>query len=132
LLERSDIVTLHTPLSAETHHVLDRHRIERMKHGAVIVNTGRGALLDTEALVCALESGKLGGAALDVLEGEEGIFYADCSDKPLDSQLLLRLHELPNVLISPHTAYYTDHALSDTVENSLLNCLTFECGAQRG
>ncbi|HWI00079.1 MAG TPA: D-isomer specific 2-hydroxyacid dehydrogenase family protein [Propionibacteriaceae bacterium] len=132
LLAQSDIVTLHTPLTEETHHLLDRQRIERMKHGAVIVNTGRGGLLDTEALVCALESGQLGGAALDVLEGEEGIFYADCSDEPLDSQLLLRLHELPTVLISPHTAYYTDHALSDTVENSLRNCLIFECGVQRG
>jgi D-specific alpha-keto acid dehydrogenase len=125
LLEQSDIVTLHTPLTADTHHLLDHNRIERMKHGAVIVNTGRGALLDTEALVSALESGRLGGAALDVLEGEEGIFYADCSDKPIESRLLLRLHKLPNVLISPHTAYYTDHALSDTVEHSLTNCLNF-------
>jgi D-specific alpha-keto acid dehydrogenase len=125
LLEQSDIVTLHTPLTAETHHLLDRHRIERMKRGAVVVNTGRGALLDTEALVCALERGRLGGAALDVLEGEERIFYADCSAKPVESQLLLRLHKLPNVLISPHTAYYTDHALGDTVEHSLANCLNF-------
>jgi D-specific alpha-keto acid dehydrogenase len=123
LLEQSDIVTLHTPLTAETHHLLDRDRIERMKHGAVIVNTGRGGLLDTEALVCALERGRLGGAALDVLEGEEGIFYADRSEKPIESGLWLRLHRLPNVLISPHTAYYTDHALSDTVEQSLTNCL---------
>ncbi|HYZ63037.1 MAG TPA: D-isomer specific 2-hydroxyacid dehydrogenase family protein [Acetobacteraceae bacterium] len=132
LLEQSDIVTLHTPLTAQTHHLLDRHRIEQIKHGAVIVNTGRGALLDTEALARALESGRLGGAALDVLEGEEGIFYADCSDKPIESQLLLRLHELPNVLITPHTAYYTDHALRDIVENSLMNCLNFEGGEQHG
>jgi len=125
LLEQSDVVTLHTPLTAETHHLLDRQRIGRMRQGAVIVNTGRGALVDTEALVSALESGKLGGAALDVLEGEEGIFYADCSDKPIESSLLLRLHKLPNVLISPHTAYYTDHALRDTVENSLTNCLNY-------
>jgi D-specific alpha-keto acid dehydrogenase len=132
LLEQSDIVTLHTPLTAETHHLLDRRRIERMKPGAVIVNTGRGALLDTQALVPALESGRLGGAALDVLEGEEGIFYADCSDKPIESQLLLRLHKLPNVLISPHTAYYTDRALSDTVEQSLTNCLNFAGREQHG
>lgn len=132
LIERSDVVTLHTPLTAETHHLLDRHRIGRMKHGAVVVNTGRGALLDTEALVSALESDRLGGAALDVLEGEEGIFYADCSDRPIESQLLLRLHRLPNVLISPHTAYYTDHALSDTVEHSLTNCLNFASGDQHG
>jgi D-specific alpha-keto acid dehydrogenase len=132
LLEQSDIVTLHTPLTAETHHLLDRDRIERLKQGAVIVNTARGALLDTEALVCALESGRVGGAALDVLEGEEGIFYADCSDRPIHSDLLLRLHRLPNVLISPHTAYYTDHALSDMVVNSIANCLNFAHGEQHG
>jgi D-specific alpha-keto acid dehydrogenase len=132
LLEHSDVVTLHTPLRPETHHLLDRHRIARMKRGAVIINTGRGALVDTEALVCALESGRLGGAALDVIEGEEGIFYADCRGKPIGSRLLLRLHELPNVVISPHTAYYTDHALRDTVENSLINCLNFEGGRRHG
>jgi D-specific alpha-keto acid dehydrogenase len=132
LLQQSDVVTLHTPLTAETHHLLDRHRIDRMKHGAVVVNTGRGALLDTEALVSALESGRLGGAALDVLEGEEGIFYADCSDKPIENQLLLRLHRLSNVLISPHTAYYTDHALRDTVEHSLTNCLNVAGRDQHG
>jgi D-specific alpha-keto acid dehydrogenase len=126
LLQQSDIVTLHAPLNADTHHLLDRQRIEQMKHGAFIINTGRGSLLDTEALIPALESGRLGGAALDVLEGEEGIFYADCRNKPIESKQLLRLQELPNVLISPHTAYYTDHALSDTVENTIINCLKFE------
>jgi D-specific alpha-keto acid dehydrogenase len=128
LLRQSDIVTLHTPLNADTHHLLNRQRIDEMKRGAFVINTGRGSLLDTEALVSALESGRLGGAALDVLEGEEGIFYADCRDKPIESKQLLRLQELPNVLISPHTAYYTDHALSDTVENSLINCRKFESG----
>ncbi|MEV5967602.1 D-isomer specific 2-hydroxyacid dehydrogenase family protein [Kribbella sp. NPDC051952] len=126
LLEQSDIVTLHTPLTADTHHLLDRRRIERMKPGAFVVNTGRGALLDTEALVSALQDGRLGGAALDVLEEEEGIFYADRRNEPIESKLLLRLHELPTVIISPHTAFYTDRALSDTVENSLTNCLNFE------
>ncbi len=132
LLLQSDIVTLHTPLTAETHHFLDRRRIAQLKPGAFVVNTGRGALLDTEALVDALDSGRLGGAALDVLEGEEGIFYADRRDEPVESELLLRLQKLPNVLISPHTAYYTDHALSDTVENSIINCLTFGSREQHG
>jgi D-specific alpha-keto acid dehydrogenase len=132
LLQQSDVVTLHTPLNAETHHLLDRRRIEQMKHGAFIVNTGRGSLVDTEALVPALESGRLGGAALDVLEGEEGIFYADCRSKPLEGTALLRLQRLPNVIISPHTAYYTDHALRDTVENSITNCLKFERRDQHG
>jgi D-specific alpha-keto acid dehydrogenase len=132
LLQLSDIVTLHAPLNADTHHLLNRQRIEQMKHGAFIINTGRGPLLDTEALVPALESGRLGGAALDVLEGEEGIFYADCRNKPIESKQLLRLQKLSNVLISPHTAYYTDHALSDTVENSITNCLKFESRNQHG
>jgi D-specific alpha-keto acid dehydrogenase len=132
LLQLSDIVTLHTPLNADTHHLLNRQRIAQMKDGAFIINTGRGSLLDTEALIPALESGRLGGAALDVLEGEEGIFYADRRNKPIECKPLLRLQRLPNVLISPHTAYYTDHALSDTVENSLINCLNFESGKQHG
>ncbi|MEJ3750703.1 D-lactate dehydrogenase VanH [Actinomycetes bacterium KLBMP 9797] len=132
LLQLSDIVTLHAPLNADTYHLLNRQRIEQMKRGAFIVNTGRGSLIDTEALVAALESGRLGGAALDVLEGEEGIFYADCRDKPIDSKSLVRLQELPNVVISPHTAYYTDHALRDTVENSIINCLKFESRNSHG
>ncbi len=132
LLQLSDIVTLHTPLNADTHHLLDGRRIAQMKHGAFVINTGRGSLIDTEALIPALESGRLGGAALDVLEGEEGIFYADCRNKRIEDRPLARLQRLPNVLISPHTAYYTDHALSDTIENSLLNCLNFEGGNQHG
>ncbi|WP_199753254.1 D-isomer specific 2-hydroxyacid dehydrogenase family protein, partial [Actinoplanes sp. ATCC 53533] len=128
LLRQSDIVTLHTPLTAGTHHLLNRQRIAQMKRGAFIINTGRGALLDTEALIPALECGRLGGAALDVLEGEEGIFYTDRRNKPIENKALLRLQELPNVLISPHLAYYTHHALSDTVENSLINCMNFESG----
>ncbi|WP_433894610.1 D-isomer specific 2-hydroxyacid dehydrogenase family protein [Streptomyces sp. CA-111067] len=132
LLRLSDIVTLHTPLTAQTHHLLNRGRIARMKPGAFVVNTGRGALIDTGALVSALESGELGGAALDVLEGEEGIFYADRRHGSVASKNLLRLQEMPNVLISPHTAYYTDHALRDTVANSLINCLEFESGDHHG
>ncbi|ALG06990.1 D-lactate dehydrogenase VanH [Kibdelosporangium phytohabitans] len=132
LLQRSDIVTLHTPLTARTHHLLHRRRIEAMKEGAFVINTGRGSLVDTEALVAALETGRLGGAALDVVEGEEGVFYADYRNKPVESAYLVRLHRLPNVFISPHTAYYTDRALSDTVENSIVNCLNFESGNQHG
>ena len=81
LLAESDVVTLHIPLTRETHHLLHRQRISLMKPGAFVINTGRGSLLHTEALLHALESGRLGGAALDVLEGEEGIFYADQSEK---------------------------------------------------
>jgi D-specific alpha-keto acid dehydrogenase len=128
LLEQSDLVTLHTPLTADTHHLLNRQRIERMRRGAFVVNTGRGALLDTQALLRALEGGRLGGAALDVVEGEEGVFYSDHNQSATENQLLRRLQELPTVLITPHTAYYTEHAMSDTVENTLVNCLRFESG----
>ena len=128
LIRVSDVVTLHTPLTPATHHLLDARRLEQMKPGAVIVNTGRGPLLDNAALLAALESGHLAGVALDVVEGEEGVFYADCRERPLASTPLARLQELPNVLISPHTAYFTDHALADAVEDSLAHCLTYENG----
>jgi D-specific alpha-keto acid dehydrogenase len=126
LLRQSDIVTLHTPLTADTHHLLDRARIAQMKLGAYVINTGRGALVETQALLSALESGRLGGVALDVVEGEDGIFYTDCANRPVEGTWLARLQQLPNALVSPHTAYYTDRALSETVENTIVNCLAFE------
>jgi D-specific alpha-keto acid dehydrogenase len=126
LLLESDVVTLHLPLNADTHHVIGRKQIAMMKRGAYLINTGRGALVDTGALVVALETERLGGAALDVLEGEEGIFYADCTTRPIDNHFLLRLQQLPNAIVTPHTAYYTERALYDTVERTLLNCLGFE------
>jgi len=126
LLEESDIVTLHAPLNADTYHMIGRKQIEIMKRHAFLVNTGRGALVDTDELINALEAGKLGGAALDVLEGEEGFFYFDCSRKPIDNQFLRKLQKMPNVIITPHTAYYTGRALYDTVEKTILNCLDFE------
>jgi D-specific alpha-keto acid dehydrogenase len=119
-------VTLHTPLTRETHHLLDADRLRGMKAGAYIVNTGRGALIDTRALVDALETGRLGGAALDVVEGEDAIFYREHGDIPVSDDTFLRLQRLPNVLITPHMAYYTQHALADVVRNTILNALEFE------
>jgi D-specific alpha-keto acid dehydrogenase len=132
LLRRSDVVTLHTPLDPHSHHLLDRRRIAAMRTGAVLVNTARGGLVDTEALVSALEDGRLGAAALDVVEGEEGFFYDDWSDRRLVSASLLRLQRLSNVIITPHTAFYTDHALADIVANSLAACVQFERENPRG
>jgi len=126
LLLACDVVTLHLPLNADTHHVIGRKQIATMKPGAFLINTGRGALVDTGALITALESGSLGGAALDVLEGEEGLFYADCRGRRIDNRFLLRLQQLPNAIVTPHTAYYTERALYDTVEGTLTNCLRFE------
>jgi D-specific alpha-keto acid dehydrogenase len=126
LLPESDVVTLHLPLNANTHHVIGRKEIAMMKQGAFLINTGRGALVDTGALIMALERGHLGGAALDVLEGEEGIFYVDRTTRPVDNPFLLSLLQLPNTIVTPHTAYYTERTLYDTVERTLINCLSFE------
>lgn len=126
LLKDSDIVTLHVPLCAATRHLIGREQIRNMKQGAYLVNTGRGALIDTKALVEALESGKLGGAALDVLEGEDQIFYNDCTQKAIDHPFLLQLQKMPHVLITPHTAYYTERVLRDITEKTIENCLDFE------
>ncbi|WP_063725741.1 NAD(P)-dependent oxidoreductase [Cryptosporangium arvum] len=130
LLRESDLVTLHVPLTAATRHLLDRARLDRCKPGVILVNTARGALLDTEALLAALESGRVAGAALDVVDGEDGIFSEDRRDTPIGNKPLLRLQELPTVVVSPHTAYYTDHGLRDVVENTLVNCRNFESGEQ--
>jgi D-specific alpha-keto acid dehydrogenase len=128
LLERSDIVTLHTPLDAATRHLMDGRAFERLKPGAYLINAARGALVDTDALIEALERGRVAGAALDVVEGAEGIFYSDHRNRSLDGSALARLHQLPNAIITPHTGYYTQHALRDAVVNSLVNCLRFERG----
>jgi D-specific alpha-keto acid dehydrogenase len=126
LLHESDVVTLHVPLTAATHHLIGRAELDAMRPGAFLVNTGRGALVDTDALLDALEQGKLGGVALDVLEDEEGIFYVDRSTRPVDHRALLRLQALPNAIVTPHTAYYTDRSLRDIVDTTLVQAVRFE------
>ena len=126
LLRESDVVTLHLPLTPETRHVIDGERLAAMKRGAFLINTGRGALVDTGALITALESGRLGGAALDVIEGEEGVFYVDHRASPVVHDGLRTLQRLPNVTVTPHTAYFTERALRDTVEGALVRCRRFE------
>jgi D-specific alpha-keto acid dehydrogenase len=132
LLRRSDIVTLHVPLNPDTRHLIGRRQIATMKRGAFLINTGRGALVDTDALVAALESERLGGAALDVLEGEEGLFYFDCTTRQVDNRFLLQLQQLPNAIVTPHTAYHTGRALYEAVESTLTNCLSFERSRANG
>jgi D-specific alpha-keto acid dehydrogenase len=126
LLKRSDLVTLHMPLTAATWHFLDRARIGRMRHGAILINTARGALIDAAALTDALEHGGISSAALDVVEGEDGWFYRDCS--ALKPPPFARLLSLTNVIVTPHTAFYTEHALSDIVQNTIRNCLEYRGG----
>lgn len=126
LLKNSDIITLHVPLTEDTLHMISREQLEMMKERAFLINTARGALVDTGALVNALEDGTIGGAALDVLEGEEGIFYYDCTHKALEHPFLSTLQRMPNVIVTPHTAYHTERALIDTVSGTIRNCLDFE------
>lgn len=126
ILKNSDILTLHLPLDNTNHHLISHREIEQMKQGAILINTARGGLVDTEALINALDNGKLGGAALDVLEGEEGIFYNDCRYKGFRNTFLSHLRQIQNVIITPHTAYYTQQALYDVVEQTMIKCKQFE------
>lgn len=128
LLRESDIVTLHMPATDENYHMIGKENLAKMKPNAVLVNTGRGSLVDMAALIDALEGEKLGGAALDVIENESGLYYKDLQDKPLANRDLALLKAMPNVLVTPHTAFYTDQAVSDMVENSIKSCLAFEKG----
>jgi D-lactate dehydrogenase len=132
LLEESDIVTLHSPLTDKTHHLLGREEFARMKPGVMIVNTARGGLIDTDALVEALESGKVGGAGLDVLEGEELIKEEkQLLQQPLDVERLRMavrnrvLLARDNVVFTPHNAFNSQEALVRILEVTLANLEAF-------
>lgn len=122
LLRASDVVTLHLPLVPDTHHLLGPDRIGLMKKGAVLVNTGRGALVDTVALADALERGDLGGAALDVVEGEHLSSLPTMDHGPDVADAVARLRRRPDVVITPHAAYHTRRMLQETVEGTLERC----------
>jgi len=123
LLARSDIVSLHLPLTPQSHHLVNAATLALLKPGAMLVNTSRGGLVDTTAAIAALKSGRLGGLALDVYEEEEGIFFEDLSGEVLQDDELARLLTFPNVLVTAHQAFLTREALAEiarvTVENLL-------------
>ncbi len=123
LLSRSDIISLHVPLLPETHHVINEQALAQMKPGIFIVNTSRGKLIDTGALIAALKNGHVGGVALDVYEEEAGIFFEDLSGQVLQDDLLSRLLTFPNVLITAHQAFLTHEALSEIARVSTENFL---------
>jgi D-lactate dehydrogenase len=112
LLSHSDIISLHCPLTPATQHLIDARRLQQMKRGVMLINTGRGALIDTPALIGALKSGQLGHLGLDVYEEEAELFFEDCSDQPLQDDVLARLLSFPNVLITAHQAFLTHEALA--------------------
>lgn len=125
LLVRSDIVSLHLPLTSESMHLLNAERIAQMKPGAYVINTSRGKLIDTTALLDALKSGRLGGVALDVYEEEEGVFFEDLSGQVLLDDELSRLLTFPNVLVTSHQAFLTHEALSEIARVTSENILRF-------
>jgi D-lactate dehydrogenase len=129
LLAESDVISLHVPLLPETHYFLNATTIAHMKPGAFVINTSRGALVETQALLDALKSGHIGGAAFDVYEEEAGIFFHDLSGKVLQDDVLARLISLPNVLITSHQAFLTNEALVNIAQSTLVTITAFERGA---
>lgn len=125
LLKESDIITLHVPLNEDNYHMINEETIAKMKDGAIIVNTARGGLIDNEALIKALENHKLSGAALDVVEGETGIYYNNRKAAVLKQRDMAILAAFPNVIMSPHMAFLTDDSNRDMVYHSMESCVAF-------
>ena len=125
LFRSSDIISLHCPLTDETRHMINADAIETMKKGIVIINTSRGGLIDTEALLEGIKARKVGAACLDVYEEEADIFFEDRSGHILNDDLLSRLISMPNVIVTSHQAFLTEEALSNIAETTVSNILSF-------
>jgi D-lactate dehydrogenase len=125
LIALCDIISLHMPGAADNYHIINADSLSRMKEGVVIVNTARGSLIDMEAFLDAVESGKVGAAAMDVTPGEENLYYKDLRGHVLPNRDIAILKSYPNVIVTPHTAFYTDQSVSDMVENSIRSCIAF-------
>jgi D-lactate dehydrogenase len=128
LYRASDILSLHVPLTPATHHMIDAAALALMKPGAMLINTGRGALIDSRALIAALKTGRLGAAGLDVYEEEEGVFFHDLSNLVLQDDVLARLLTFPNVLVTSHQAFLTKEALDNIATITLENVRAFATG----
>ena len=130
IFQRSDVLSLHCPLTEETKHVVNHDRMKMMKHDAVIINTGRGALIDSKALVHALKHGHIGGIGMDVYEEESKYFFSDWSTDIMTDDTLARLLTFPNVIITGHQAFLTTNALKNLAETTLENIKAFAAGAE--
>lgn len=124
----SDIISLHCPLTPETHHLINDRTISIMKRGVMLINTSRGKLIDTDAAIKALKDGKLGYLGLDVYEQEETLFFKDLSEIVIRDDKISRLMTFPNVLITAHQAYFTDNALTQIAKTTLGNLDDYELG----
>jgi D-lactate dehydrogenase len=130
LLRSSDIISLHVPLMRETHHLINAETLAMMKPGVMIVNTSRGGLIDTEALIQAVQSGRVAAVGLDVYEEEEGKFFRDLSDEVMDDEVLARLMTFPNVLLTSHQAFFTHEAMTTIAETTVKNLTDFAEGRE--
>jgi len=126
MLSSSDVVSLHCPLTPHTYHLIDAAALARMKHGAMLLNTSRGAVVDTGAVIAALKSGSLGSLGLDVYEEEADLFFRDLSTQVLQDDIFARLLTFPNVLITGHQAFFTTDAMAAIASITLANIDAFE------
>ncbi|TWU24790.1 2-hydroxyacid dehydrogenase [Bythopirellula polymerisocia] len=126
LFAESDIISLHCPLTPDTHHLINSAAIRQMKHGVMLVNTSRGAVIDTQAVIVGLKSGKIGYLGLDVYEEEADVFFEDLSNVVIPDDVLSRLLTFPNVIITGHQAFFTRDALSCIAETTLKNISDIE------
>ena len=128
LYRNSDIISLHCPLTDETRYIINDEAIAKMKQGVMLINTGRGKLIHTHALINGLKSKKVGYAGLDVYEEESGYFYEDKSDRIIDDDVLARLLSFNNVIVTSHQAFFTREAVHNIAETTLQNIADFEAG----
>ena len=128
LYEQSDIISLHCPLTPQTHHLIDTQAVARMKPGVMLINTSRGAVVDTRAVIGALKSGKIGSLGLDVYEEEQDVFFEDLSNRVLQDDVLARLLTFSNVVVTGHQAFFTREAMERIAEVTLGNISDVEQG----
>ena len=126
LLSSSDIISLHCPLNPATHHFINRSAIDQMKPGVMVINTSRGAVVDTKAMIAGLKSGKIGYLGLDVYEEESDLFFENLSDQTIQDDVFARLLTFPNVLITGHQAFFTREAMSSIAQTTIGNISSFE------
>ncbi|MDE1183431.1 2-hydroxyacid dehydrogenase [Paraburkholderia sp.] len=131
LLSESDVVSLHCPLLPATHHLINDAALASMKRGAMLINTGRGGLVESNALIGALKTGQLGNLGLDVYEEEGGLFFEDHSNHPLQDDVLARLLMFPNVIVTAHQAFFTREAMNEIAQTTLGNVNAWLDGAPR-
>lgn len=130
IVKEADIISFHVPATAENYHFVNEETIGKMKDGVILVNTARGSLIDTEALIRGVEQKKISAVALDVIEEEFGLYYHNLSGQVLDNRNLAILKSFPNVIVTGHTAFYTEQSISDMVEISLKGNVLFDKGEQ--